>query len=178
MTTDACILTTRDFALLEAMLDRCLGRDDPLAPLLRRKINGAIVMFGQDVPETVATLNSRITYSVEGGAPDTRVLARDRMATSVGMFLPISTLRGLALLGLTEGQTFRLARPDIEEETLLLETVRFQPEAAQRRLLAAERPNASARPTLRLIQGMSEQPQPKRAAVHQAGYDDPGPSAA
>ena len=33
---DGCILTTKDFTILEVMLDRCLDRQDPMALLLRR----------------------------------------------------------------------------------------------------------------------------------------------
>jgi regulator of nucleoside diphosphate kinase len=100
MSNETCILTTKDFTILEVMLDRCLGRDDPLAPILKRKIDSALVVFRDDVPENVATLSSRVTLSVDGRDPDTRVISHDRMTSPVGMYLPISTLRGLALLGL------------------------------------------------------------------------------
>lgn len=73
MTAEACILTTKDFTILEVMRDRCLGRDDPLAPILKRKLESATVMFREDVPAEVATLTSRVTYSVDGRDPDTRV---------------------------------------------------------------------------------------------------------
>lgn len=52
MTADACILTTKDFTLQEVMPDRCLGRDHPLAPVLKRKLESATVMFREDVPPT------------------------------------------------------------------------------------------------------------------------------
>jgi regulator of nucleoside diphosphate kinase len=38
MSPDTCILTTKDLTILEIMLDRRLGRDDPLAPVLRKKM--------------------------------------------------------------------------------------------------------------------------------------------
>ena len=38
MATETCFLTTKDLTILEGMRDRCLGRDDPLAPILKRKI--------------------------------------------------------------------------------------------------------------------------------------------
>ena len=66
MTKDTCFLTTKDFTILEVMLDRCLGRDDPLAPILKRKIEAATVMFRDDIPVDVATLSSRVTFSVNG----------------------------------------------------------------------------------------------------------------
>ena len=66
MSMDRCILTTKDFTILEVMLDRSLGRDDPLVPILRRKLNAATVVLRDDVPPTVATLSSRVSFSVAG----------------------------------------------------------------------------------------------------------------
>src|SRR5690554_8165532 len=62
--TENCLLTTKDFTIIEVMLERRLGRADPLAPLLRRKLSGAVVMFREDIPPTVVTLNSRVTFRV------------------------------------------------------------------------------------------------------------------
>ncbi|NLS07839.1 nucleoside-diphosphate kinase [Rhizobium sp. P32RR-XVIII] len=132
-----CILTTRDFTLLEAILDDPFVRDTRLMPVLRRKITTAIVMFRQDLPENVASLNSRVTYRIDGARRDTRVLSDDRMTTAIGMLLPVTTLRGLALLGLAEGQEFVLTNVDGVEERILLETVHYQPERAMRRKAAA-----------------------------------------
>ena len=66
MTSETCFLTTKDFTILEVMRDRCLGRDDTLALILKRKIETATVMFRDDIPVNVATLSSRVTFSVDG----------------------------------------------------------------------------------------------------------------
>lgn len=179
MTAETCILTTKDFTILEVMRDRCLGMDDPLAPVLRRKLESATVMFREDVPANVATLSSRVTFSVDGRDPDTRVLSHDRMASPVGMFLPITTLRGLALLGLAEGQEFGLTDGEGEAVRVLLETVHYQPEAArrEREALAGASVPMQRKPALRLIHGARfDQPRPVPAVF--GGPDDPGPSAA
>ena len=177
MSTDACILTTKDFTILEVMRDRCLGKDDPLAPILRRKIETATVMFREDIPADVATLSSRITFSVDGRDPDTRVLSHDRMTSPVGMFLPITIPRGLALLGLAEGQEFVLADGEDDELRVLLQAVHYQPEAARREkeALAPTSAPAPRRPALRLIRG-AHYDRPRFAPL--GGSDDPGPSAA
>lgn len=179
MSEDKCILTTKDFTILEVMLDRCLGRDDPLAPLLRRKLNAAQVVFRDDVPADVATLSSRVTFSVNEREADTRVISHELMTASVGLFLPIGNPRGLALLGLQEGQVFCLRGGDGAEERVLLQKVAYQPEAARRERQAIERLAAAPRrPALRVIAG-SRAYQPQAAAVPvPAGDDDPGPSAA
>ncbi len=172
MSVDRCILTTKDFTILEVMLERCLGRDDPLAPILRRKLEAALIVLRDDVPAAVATLSSRVTFSVGGRPADTRVLSHDRM-NSPGVFLPITTARGLALLGLSEGQRFRLRESGGAEEDVLLESVLYQPEAARRRKEAPLRPAPQRKPVLTLVRG-GEQPTMDRAD----GFDDPGPSAA
>ena len=123
MSTETCILTTKDFTILEVMRERCLGSDDPLAPILKRKIESALVVFRDDVPANVATLSSRVTFRVDGREPDTRILSHDRMNSSAGLFLPISRPRALALIGLAEGQDFILTDHDGREERVVLETV-------------------------------------------------------
>ena len=172
MSMDRCILTTKDFTILEVMLDRCLGRDDPLVPILRRKLDAATVVMRDDVPASVATLSSRVTFSVGGRQSDTRVLSHDRM-NSPGVFLPITTARGLALLGLSEGQRFQLRGRGGAEEDVLLESVLYQPEAARRRQETTLQPEPQRKPMLSLVQGGGQ-----RTMDGAEGFDDPGPSAA
>jgi regulator of nucleoside diphosphate kinase len=177
MSHDACILTTKDLTILEVMLDRCLGMDDPMAPLLRRKINTAQVVFRDDVPADVATLSSRVVFSVDGRGPDTRIISHDRMTSPIGLFLPITTFRGLALLGQSEGQEFRLPGQDGREESVRLDQVLYQPEAARREKEALDRSGTATprKPALRLIRGG----QPEIARIVPGGFDDPdGPTAA
>jgi regulator of nucleoside diphosphate kinase len=179
MSTETCILTTKDFTILEVMRDRCLGRDDPLAPILKRKIESALVVFREDVPVNVATLSSRVTFNVDGREPDTRVISHDRMTSSVGLFLPITTARGLALLGLTENQAFILTNNDGRNERILLEKVQFQPEASKREKEAFANLSAPTqrKPLLKLIRG-AIQDKPQLVPAGSIGFDDPGPDAA
>jgi regulator of nucleoside diphosphate kinase len=180
MSPDACILTTKDLTILEIMLDRCLGRDDPLAPVLRRKMASATIVFRDDVPADVATLNSRVTFSVDGRETDTRVISHESSGSSVGLFLPVTSARGLALIGMSEGQTARLVRRDGTEETIVLEKVPYQPEADRREKdkKASGQVSAERRPALRLIRGAYYgEPRPVAGGTG-GGCDDPGPSAA
>ena len=179
MSKETCILTTKDFTIVEVMRDRCLGQDDPLAPILKSKIESAIVMFRDDVPDDVATMSSRVTFSLNGRDPDTRIISHDRMTSVVGMFLPVTTLRGLALLGLAEGEQFVFTNSDGVEERILLEKVQYQPESARREKEALERLAVPppGRPSLRLIRGAFYNRGPL-VAVSPDGSDDPGPSAA
>ncbi len=177
MSNNACILTTKDFRILEVMFDRCLGRDDPMALLLKRKLDAARVVFLDDVPTNVATLSSRVVFSVDGRDPDTRVISHDRMTSPIGLFLPVTTFRGLALVGLFEGQHFSLPGQNGVEETVLLEKVLYQPEAARREKEALDR-TAVAMPALRVVQG-GIRARPDIAGAAPVRFDDPdGPSAA
>jgi regulator of nucleoside diphosphate kinase len=111
MSTETCILTTKDFTILEVMRERCLGSDDPLAPILKRKIESALVVFRDDVPANVATLSSRVTFRVDGRDPDTRILSHDRMNSSAGLFLPISQAEGCGPYWTRRGSGFHTDRP-------------------------------------------------------------------
>jgi regulator of nucleoside diphosphate kinase len=179
MSAETCILTTKDFTILEVMRERCLGRDDPLASILKRKIESALVVFRDDVPLSVATLSSRVTFRVGWRDPDTRILSHDRMNGSAGLFLPITTPRALALLGLTEGQDFLVTDHEGREERVVLEKVQYQPEAArrEREALASFSAPAHRKPSLKLIRGATDS-QPRLEGIGPDGFDDPGPSAA
>jgi len=177
--TEICTLTTKDFTILEVMRDRHGGTDDPLGRILKRKIESAVVVFRQDIPADVATLSSRVTFSVDGRDPDTRVLSHEQMTSAVGMFLPITTPRGLALLGLAEGQHFLLTDHEGRVERVVLEKVQYQPEAARREKEAMGSLSSPAprKPSLKLIRGALND-HPRLAEAESDGFDDPGPSAA
>ena len=178
MTDETCILTTKDLTILEVMLDRSLGRDGGLVPALRRKINSALVMFRDDVPENVATLSSRVAFSFDGKTTDTRIISHEKMTSPTGMYLPITSLRGLALLGLAEGQEFRFENREGVEEKVRLEKVLYQPEAARRARQEAANlaPQEPVTSMLRLVSGGAPRAEPMAVAAD--GFDDPGPSAA
>jgi len=177
MSNETCILTAKDFTILEHMRDHCLGRDDPLAPLLAKKIESALVFIGDHIPASVATLGSRVTFRIDGRGPDTRVLSTDRATSPVGFSLSVTTPRGLALLGLSEGNAFSLPGREGVEERIVLEKVQYQPEAARRDHQAMARFSHPTRrkPALRLIRGaFFDRPE----ATGRDTFDDPGPSAA
>lgn len=180
MSKETCILTTKDFTIVEVMRDRCLGADDPLASILTRKIASAIVVFRDDVPDDVVTMSSRVTFSVDGRDPDTRVISHDPVASTTGMFLPVTTLRGLALLGLAEGEQFVFTNHEGIAERVLLEKVHYQPEAARRDKETLERlswGHAPGKPPLKMVRGGFHERAPL-VTVSPDGYDGPGPSAA
>ena len=179
MSNETCIFTTKDFTILEVMRDRCLGSDDPLAPILKRKIESALVVFRDDVPVNVATLSSRVRFSVDGRDADTRILSHDRMNGSAGLFLPITTPRALALLGLTEGHDFRLTDQEGRSEQVVApkSAVSAGSSTTRKRSFGQPLRSAQRKPSLKLIRG-AIQDQPRLERIGPDGFDDPGPSAA
>ncbi len=175
-----CLLTTKDHTVLEVMLERCLGLDDPLRPILQEKLRKAVVVFADDVLPTVVTLNSRVAYRVNGGAAETRIVAHDEIRGLVGRVISITVPRGLALLGLAEGQSLHIRGRDGADEIVTVQEVAYQPEAAKRQ---AEKMNRTAMPpfpALRLVHSADDAPAAARKTPSQyvASPDDPGPSAA
>lgn len=176
--TAPLLLTTKDYTILEVMLDRCLGRDDAMAALLRHKLAKAVVVFRDDIPTTVVTLNSRVTYRVDDNPAETRILAHDEMRGLVGLTMPLTNRRGLAMIGLSEGQSAVVERSDGQAETITVVQVAYQPEAA-RREASQLRAQGDRRRILRVVH-RSDDVRPARAALalSTTDFDDPGPSAA
>lgn len=180
MANSACRLTSKDFSILEVMLERRIASGDAIVPLLRDKIANANVTLVDSIDMNVATLNSRVMFRINGGPAETRTLVQNEVRDMVGVALPITTLRGLAMLGLSEGQSALIMRSTYENELILLEKVLYQPEAARRQQASISA--SSRRPALRLVHSASPDVTPlgERPKIrHREPYDDdPGPSAA
>ena len=178
MSRDTCILTTKDHTILEVMLDRCANPASEMAALLRRKIRSAQVVFRDDVPPNVVTLSSRVNFSINGKPYDTRVISHEHMHYPVGLFLPLTTPRAVAMLGMLEGQVFRYPVEGGVGETILVERILYQPEAARRERDAMPKvAPARTRPLLTVIEGARER-YPEAVGIQPNGFADPGPNAA
>ena len=152
MSNQACILSTKDHTILEVLYDRYRGRGDPLAFLLRRKLESAVVVFREDVPENVATLNSRVRFSANRDGAQTRIISYGTLQP-VAMYIPITSPRGLALIGLSEGEEFRIPYRDGGIFQIELREVLYQPEKARREASgsSSESPFLGLRPQLKLV---------------------------
>jgi regulator of nucleoside diphosphate kinase len=175
-------LTSKDFTILEAMRDRCLSPASAYGRLLARKIDTARVVLTEDIAPDRVTLNTRLRYSVGGGAEIACLLVQGDVHGIVGLTLPVETMRGLALLGLRPGEQIELAAEGGPPETLAVVQVDYQPEAARReRRAGLGRPAA---PALRLVhsvpgvQGARSAGGPPQHCAALPWPDDPGPSAA
>lgn len=143
MTRTIYRLTPKDLAVLEAMLMRRRAFADAIVPMLERKLAESNIIPAGMVEPDIATLNSRVVFRINDGAPETRTLMLGDASAPVGCGLPLGTWRGLCLLGMRAGQSVVAERPDGSRERILLEDVAYQPEAEhQAARTAAQRPLA------------------------------------
>ncbi len=176
-----CCLTTKDFAVLEAMLARRRAFADPIVSTLEDKLSRSRVVSVDGVAPDVVTLNSRVIFRVDAGPAETRTLVQNEARGPVGSSLELATRRGMSMLGLAEGQSVVVELADGRRERIAIEQVLYQPEAARRaardKLLGAvQRPNG-----LRLVYSapLASGPLGETAGMRQTmDDDDPGPSAA
>lgn len=131
--TPYCQLTSKDFAILETMCERMDAGNAAFAALLRQKLKTAKVVFRDEIPAGVVTLNSRVTYRVDGQPAATYLVVQGTSEDMPDGVLSIHTPHGLALLGLSEGQSIAVEHPGQRREILFVEQVSFQPESDLRR---------------------------------------------
>jgi regulator of nucleoside diphosphate kinase len=166
--------TTKDFDVLQRLLEAHKDESEPMTWLLRHKLEAPHVVGRENLPENIVTLNSRVSVQIGNGPPEMRILSRDLTSGPVGLLLPVTTLRGLALIGLAEGQTAVISRSPLLAEIVRVTALHYQPERAERMRKAAE-----ARPMLRVLEGGKAAGRALSAGSRRhANGDEPGPSAA
>lgn len=100
-------LTTKDHAILREILDQD-PRDNAYSRLLTRKLAQAKICFPGNVPDDVVTINSRVTFCVDAGAPRTANVVRNESCDFPIYTLSVKSLLGLGLLGLRAGGAIRM----------------------------------------------------------------------
>lgn len=177
-----CQLTTKDFAIVKTMLDRLAWSGGPLVALLRRKLATAQVVFSNEADADVVTLNSRVVFSVNGGAAHTRIITQGPMEGMVGQTVPITVPRGLALLGLRKGQSISLDDGRGKAETVRVDDILYQPEASRPGIAALPVGNETTERRFPVLVFSADDRLPlgasKKIRHISTNGDDPGPSAA
>jgi regulator of nucleoside diphosphate kinase len=128
------VVTERDKDRLFQVVDLFLAqRYDVLVDFLRRELTRATVVASEQVPRHVATMNSRVRYrDNEVGEVLTSTLVYPGEEDSLLGRVSVLSPTGVALLGLSEGQTILWATIDGRQKSLTLLEVLFQPEATGR----------------------------------------------
>lgn len=126
-----CRMTLRDFRVCQAILAGLAYGGAPLAAAMREKLDRAALFADDAIDPLVVTLNSRVDFGIDGEAPQRRILVGSAFHNGlVGMTLPVSTPRGLALLGLRQGQSATFEEGGTTRELTVLR-LHYQPEAAR-----------------------------------------------
>ncbi|WP_136618475.1 MULTISPECIES: nucleoside-diphosphate kinase [Mesorhizobium] len=181
MTGTNCWLTTKDFAVLEIMLERRRAFADPIVPMLADKLSKADVVPIDSVEADIVTLNSRVVFRIDAGPAETRTLVQNEVRGPVGSSLSITTRRGLCMLGMAEGQTTSIEQVDGRRESILIAAVLYQPEAARRAVREKSQAEGRRPHGLTLVYSAAADWRPlgEKAGMRQTeGDDDPGPTAA
>ena len=174
-----CYLTPRDFAFLEEILEKdAAKRDESFLRLLRRKLSAASILFPEDIGETVATTDRWVEFTVNEGATKACVLVRDVRSAAAHdprhRALPVTARWGLALLGLSAGETI-----DVEQASgavARLRLVRVEPCPPTAGARGGEKQGAGA-----TVLDFARRTTPPRKAARCRPVNpdnDPGPSAA
>ncbi len=102
-----CWMTARDHHLCYRLLQELERSGSALAVALRDRLERAVLVDSGKLPATVVTLDSCVEYLLDDSVTERRILVhRDELQT-VGLHLPLATPRGIALIGLREGQETR-----------------------------------------------------------------------
>lgn len=134
-----CEITAEDFTILQVILERTPLYDQAFRSLLDRKLATARIVLFDDVDPQVATINSRVEFSVDDGPVDNRILIHRDESTVHGLTLPVTTLRGLALVGLRAEDSITISRLHGSAEEMRLHRVAYQPEATLRKVMSMQR---------------------------------------
>lgn len=125
------IISNRDMARLEALLDSPVLSRHPAALALMDELNRAEVLPPEQMPADVVTMHSQVECEdVSSGEKHVLTLVYPNEADvekgRVSVLAPV----GSALLGLSVGQTIDWQAPGGRPLKLQVKTVRYQPEAA------------------------------------------------
>ena len=125
------IVSSRDLARLEALLDSPVLSRHPAALALMDELNRAEILPPEQIPADVVTMHSRVECEdVASGEDHVLTLVYPNEADvergRVSVLAPV----GSALLGLSVGQTIDWQAPGGRSLKLRVKSVRYQPEAA------------------------------------------------
>lgn len=111
-----CVLTSRDYTLLEGWLIRAIESEvevDPvLMALVRAKLAASRIVLSGDVEPDRVSGGSRVVYTLDGEAPSSQFLAHWRSGPVAESILPIISILGISLLGMRARQRVPLVKSD------------------------------------------------------------------
>jgi regulator of nucleoside diphosphate kinase len=134
--TDRVLLTEQDAARLRATLARTslesMGAADDALELLAAALRSAVVVPPDRMPADVVTMQTRLVLKdVESGRRRAVVLVYPEEERAHDGHVSVLSPMGVALLGLSVGALVRWTLPSGRTAFLTVESVQYQPEAAE-----------------------------------------------
>ena len=129
-TIGASVLSVRDFTALERFARLRLSPVGAAYAALLAKLEQSRMLPIDAVVSDIASLGSRVVFSVDGNAAQGRVLVLPSRHSPSGWTLPVTTPRGLALLGQAPGAVVTATCRDGTAETLRLIAVTHERDEA------------------------------------------------
>ncbi|MEO8758998.1 MAG: hypothetical protein ABI398_14745 [Devosia sp.] len=117
------ILSQRDYDRLKALLGTMIGARTPFAALVRRKLGSAVIMRPTDLGDDFVTSNRKVRFKIDGVRLDERELLWTPNDWTDGSSLSLLDPRGLALLGLSTGQSISFLTDARRTQTVHVEHV-------------------------------------------------------
>jgi regulator of nucleoside diphosphate kinase len=117
------ILSSNDYARLQGLMCTMIGSRTPFASLLRRKLGSAIIMLPTDAGPDLVSIGRRVRFSIDRDQADERTLVWEPPPRGDTAKLSLWQPRGLALLGLSMGQSIAYETAGGRTEFLEVEEV-------------------------------------------------------
>jgi len=122
-------LTDRDMDRLQKMI--AIHGRDPKVLELQDELNRATVVPEELIPPNVVTMNSRVRFEdIDAGKKMDVTLVYPKDATPGSDRISIMSPEGMAMLGLSVGQTIEWPLPEGKVKRLKVLSVLYQPEAS------------------------------------------------
>lgn len=123
------LLAADDHGRLRGLMATLIGGRSPLAALVRRKLGTAVSVLRSDVAPDLVTSGLRVRFKVNGVRTEDRTLVWNLNQGTTTPALSLLRPSGLALLGLSIGQSISFQNSHRKTETVLIEYVypEYQP---------------------------------------------------
>ena len=119
----ATLLSSTDYARLQRLMLTMIGSRTVMAALLRRKLGSSAPAPSSSLSSNRAVSGKRVRFSIDGGREEERVLAWQPPRSGDRNTLSLLSPRGLALMGLTPGESLFYRTESDRTEFIRLENV-------------------------------------------------------
>lgn len=125
------IVSSLDADRLEALMESLPGNAFPGRAELEAELARAQIVAPEDVPPTVVTMNSTVTFEVDSTAEQFNLtLVYPRDVDAQGGRISILAPVGSALLGLSKGDEIEWPKPGSGKLQVRIKDITYQPERA------------------------------------------------